>query len=115
MRQILRVHFQQARQGTTFESLSEHQKLLHFMCEASKSMQAIDAGYGWSMRCAIGHLFDKWLVDEQNMALWEDDAGMVPGYQQVLISTLVAQANEELLKNDKMRIGCFERAGMLTS
>ena len=29
------------------------------------------------------------------------------------MSRLVALANDETLKNDKMRIGCFERTGML--
>jgi hypothetical protein len=65
------------------------------------------------MRCAIGRLLDKWLLDEDNLALWEDEAGMVPGDRRVLMSRFVALANEETLKNDKMRIGCFERTGML--
>lgn len=47
------------------------------------------------------------------MALWEDEKGMTAGDRRVLISRLVAQANEENLKNDEMRIGCFCRTGML--
>jgi hypothetical protein len=31
----------------------------------------------------------------------------------VLMSRLVALANDEALQNDKMRIGCFQRTGML--
>jgi hypothetical protein len=65
------------------------------------------------MRCAIGRLLDKWLLDEDNLALWEDEAGMVPGDRRVLMSRLVALANDEVLKNEKMRIGCFQRTGML--
>ena len=61
------------------------------------------------MRCAIGRLLDKWLLDEDNLALWEDEGGMVPGDRRVLMSKLVAKANEEVLRNDKMRIGCFVR------
>jgi DDE superfamily endonuclease len=79
----------------------------------TESLQAIDAGYGRSMRCAIGRLLDKWLLDEDNLALWEDEAGMVPGDRRVLMSRLVALANDEVLKNDRMRIGCFQRTGML--
>lgn len=79
----------------------------------TESLQAIDAGYGRSMRCAIGRLLDKWLLDEDNLALWEDEAGMVTGDRRVLMSRIVALANDEVLKNDKMRIGCFRRTGML--
>jgi DDE superfamily endonuclease len=79
----------------------------------TESLQAIDAGYGRSMRCAIGRLLDKWLLDEDNLALWENEAGMVPGDRRVLMSRFVALANDEVLKNDKMRIGCFQRTGML--
>jgi hypothetical protein len=66
------------------------------------------------MRCAIGHLLEKWrLLDEDNMALWEDETGVATGDRRVLMSKLVAEANKEVLENHKMRIGFFERTGML--
>ena len=98
----------------TREIYAQGNVFLYFLPpNVTESLQAIDAGYGWSMRCAIGRLLDKWLMDEDNMALWEDEGGMIPGDRRVLMSKLVAAANEEVLKNDKMRIGCFERTGML--
>ena len=48
------------------------------------------------------------------MALWESEKGMVTADRR-LISKLVAQANEETLKNDEMRISCFLRTGMLVT
>ena len=68
----------------------------------TESLQAIDGSYGWSMRCAIGHCLDKWLMDEDTMALWEVEGGMIPQDRQALMSKLVATANKEVLKNDKM-------------
>ena len=38
---------------------------------------------------------------------------MFPGDRCVLKSKSVAQANEEVLKNDNMHIQCFERTGMM--
>ena len=38
---------------------------------------------------------------------------MKPEHRRVLMSKLLADANEEVLQNDKMRIGCFERTGLL--
>ena len=67
------------------------------------------------MRCAVGRLLDNWLVDEDNMTLWESEKGMVTADRRVLISKLVAQANEETLKNDEMHISCFLRTGMLVT
>lgn len=47
------------------------------------------------------------------MDKWERDKGMSAPERRVLISTLVAEANSEVLQNDVLRIGCFERTGML--
>jgi hypothetical protein len=52
-------------------------------------------------------------MDDENLASWEDEKGMPTGARRVLISQLVAQANEDVLKDDKMRIGCFKRTGCL--
>jgi hypothetical protein len=54
------------------------------------------------MRCTIGGLLDKWLLDEDNLALWEEERGVATGDRQVLLSMLVALTNDEALKNDKM-------------
>ena len=39
------------------------------------------------------------------MALWDDEAGMTPGYIQFLNPRLVAEAYEEVLKKDIISIG----------
>jgi len=45
------------------------------------------------------------------MEAWE--TSMSPAQtRRVLMSKLVADATEELLSNDEMRVGCFERTGM---
>jgi hypothetical protein len=77
----------------------------------TEAIQAIDAGYGRSMRAAIGRLLDDWLMNEDNMNKWEE--GMNAGERRILISNMVAMANKEVLQNDEMRVGCFTRTGML--
>ena len=79
----------------------------------TEAVQAIDAGYGRSMRCAIGQLLNAWLMEEKNMEMWETEKGMTAAQRRILISNLVSAANKEILKNDKLRIGCFQRTGML--
>ena len=65
------------------------------------------------MRCAIGRLLNAWLMEEKNMEMWETEKGMTAAQRRILISNLVSAANKEILKNDKLRIGCFQRTGML--
>ena len=79
----------------------------------TEAIQAIDAGYGRSVRCAIGRGLDAWLQLEDNMALWESEKGLSAAQRRVLISRLVSEANKEAVANDSMRVGCFERTGML--
>ena len=79
----------------------------------TEAIQAIDAGYGRSIRCAVGRGLDAWLLQEDNMTLWESEKGLTAAECQVLISRLVCEANKEVLANDNARIGCFERTGML--
>ena len=80
---------------------------------ATEAIQAIDAGHGRSVRCAIGRLLNEWLMADDNIEKWESDKGMTAAERRVLISTLVSKANKSSLSNDSMRIGCFERTGML--
>ena len=47
------------------------------------------------------------------MTLWESEKGLTAAQRRVLIARLVSEANKEALANEKMRIGCFERTGML--
>lgn len=54
----------------------------------TESLQPIDAGYERSLRCAVGRLLDNWLIDEDNMALWEDEVGMTTAARRVLISSV---------------------------
>jgi hypothetical protein len=85
-----------------------------FLCylppNLTDALQPIDAAYGRSLRCAIGRLLDQWLMDDENMEAWE--TSMSPAQRRVLMSKLVADATEEVLSNDDMRVGCFERTGM---
>ena len=75
--------------------------------------QAIDAGHGRSLRTAIGHSLDKWLMDSDNMERWEGT--MTAGERRILMTKLVGSANRVVMSddNDEMRVGCFERTGML--
>jgi hypothetical protein len=86
-----------------------------FLCfwppNLTDALQPIDAAYGRSLRCAIGRLLDLWLMDDENMEAWETD--MNPAQRRVLMSKIVAEATEEVLANEDMRVGCFERTGML--
>lgn len=79
----------------------------------TEAIQAIDAGYGRSIRCAVGRGLDAWLLQEDNMTLWESDKGLTAPERRVLVSRLVSEANKEALANDDARVGCFERTGML--
>ena len=85
--------------------------LFCFPPSVTEAIQPIDAGYGRSVRCAIGRLLDEWLMKSDNLELWE--AGMTAGQRRVLISNFVAKANEEALQNDSARISCFRRCGVL--
>ena len=75
-------------------------------------MQEIDTGYGRSIRCAIGHLLDEWLMADNNLEKWEEGK-LTASDRGVLMSNLVAKANDIALENDNMRVGCFIRTGGL--
>ena len=85
--------------------------LFCFPPAVTEAIQPIDAGYGRSIRCAIGRLLDEWLMEKDNMESWE--AGMTAGERRVLISHFVDKANKEALANDKARVSCFRRCGVL--
>ena len=69
------------------------------------ALQPIDAGYGRSLRCAVGRALDRWLECGDNIEKWETN--MPPRDRRILMTRLVADATEEVLKMDDMRIGCF--------
>ena len=75
--------------------------------DLTDALQPIDAGYGRSLRCAIGGgLLDNWwLMADANMEAWE--GAMKPAERHVLMSKLVADATEETVKCDDLRIGSF--------
>ena len=75
--------------------------------------QAIDAGYGRSLRIAVANSLDEWLMECDNMEKWEGK--MTAGERRILTTTLVAAGNKKVMSddNDEMRIGCFERTGNL--
>ena len=77
----------------------------------TETLQPIDAGYGRSVRLAIGSLLDEWLMEEENLAKWE--GSMSAAERRVLTTHLVAQATKETMTKDNMRVECFERTGCL--
>ena len=79
--------------------------------QTTESTQAIDAGFGRSVRCTLGNLLDAWLMEEENMLRWEGK--MTASERRVLINHLVAEATEKVMKNDEMRVNCFVRTGSL--
>lgn len=85
--------------------------LCYFPPCTTESTQAIDAGIGRSIRCAIGNLLDQWLLIEENMEKWE--GRMTASERRVLMSHIVAAATETVLKDDESRVGCFVRTGCL--
>ena len=85
--------------------------LCYFPPNCTESVQPIDAAYGRSMRCQIGNILDKWLMQESNLAQWEGK--MSASERRVLLSNLVGEANEKVLNNDDMRVNCFVRTGCL--
>ena len=64
--------------------------------------QIIDACYGRSPRYDVGRVLDKWLTKEENMDKWEGK--ITTSERRVLIDHLVANANDEALCNNRMRI-----------
>jgi hypothetical protein len=77
----------------------------------TEAIQPIDAGFGRSVRCAIGRKLDEWLLTEENLEKWE--RGMTAGERRILISNIAGAAFKETMKDDKMRVGCFKRTGCL--
>ena len=75
--------------------------------------QAIDAGYGRSLRIAVGNVLGELLMEHENMERWE--VKMTVGERCILTTKLVAAVNNKFMsdEDDEMRIGCFERTGNL--
>jgi len=82
-----------------------------FPAQCTQSIQPLDAAFGRSLRCSVGRKLDEWLIDADNLAKWEK--GMSAAERRILISDVVAGAMTECLKIDDMRVGCFERTGVL--
>jgi len=74
-------------------------------------VQPIDAGIGRSLRIAVGHALDGWLMDGANLMKWE--AKMSAGERRILITKLVGQAMQSIMSADSLRVGAFERTGCL--
>ena len=88
-----------------------HMFLLYFPPLTTESLQPIDAGYGRSIRCHIGHLLDEWLMTDENLEKWESK--LTASERRVLMTHLVAEANDLALMDDRMRVGCFKCTGLL--
>ena len=90
-----------------------HVFLCFFPPNMTHIVQPIDAGIGRSLRVAIGHALDKWLMDGENMMKWEGK--MTAGERRILITQLVGESMDYIMApdQDKLRIGAFERTGCL--
>ena len=86
--------------------------LTYYPSNTTESLQEIDAGYGRSIRCAIGRLLDVWLMADDNLEKWEKGKLTVSD-RRMLMSNLVTKVNDIALKNDNMRVGCFICTGGL--
>ena len=50
---------------------TNHVLVVYFPPNMTEMVQPIDAGYGRSLRCAIGRELDAWLMDAANLLKWE--------------------------------------------
>ena len=87
--------------------------LCYFPPGCTNFIQPIDAGYGRSLRTAVSNSLDEWLMESENLQKWEGK--MSASERRILTTNLVGKANKTVMSDemDKMRIGCFERTGML--
>jgi hypothetical protein len=76
-------------------------------------IQPIDAGIGRSVRTAIGHQLDDWLMHEEHMEIWEGK--MSAGERRILMTEFVSSAMNKVMGTDyeESRISAFERTGCL--
>jgi len=91
-----------------------HVFLCFFPPNMTHIVQPIDAAIGRSLRIAIGHALDRWVMDGENMMMkWE--AKMTAGERRILITQLVGESMEYIMApgQDKLRIGALERTGCL--
>ena len=88
-----------------------HVLLVCFESQTTESAQPIDDGHGMSVRCYIGNLLDKWLMIDDNLEKWESK--LTPSERRVLMKNLVAEASDLALMDDRMRVGCFRRTGLV--
>ena len=88
-----------------------HVFLCFFPPNMTHLVQPIDAGIGRSLRIAVGHALDGWLMDGANLMKWE--AKMSAGERRILITKLVGQAMQSIMSADSLRVGAFERTGCL--
>jgi hypothetical protein len=73
--------------------------------------QPVDAGYGQSVRKAMGRLQDEWLLDPDNLGKWTGDKTMSASDRRVLLTIWLGEAVEEVNKNADMLRKCFEHTG----
>ena len=87
--------------------------VIYFPTAMTEMVQPIDAGYGRSMRSAIGRELDLWLMNGDNLLKWEGK--MTAMERRILVTHLVARAQTYMLHEDRdrQRISCFERTGCL--
>ena len=86
--------------------------ILYFLPKnISEMVQPINAGLGRPLRCKIWHGLDTWVMSEDNLSKWEEN--MTAGERRVLITKLISDTQEEILKKeyDSQQVGCFERTG----
>ena len=86
---------------------------VYFPPNMTEMVQPVDAGYGRSLRSAIGRELDEWLMDAANLLKWEEK--MTAMERRVLVTHFIGRSQNYMMlpENDKRRIGCFERPGCL--
>ena len=62
--------------------------VIYFPPNMTEMIQPIDAGYGRSLRCAIGRELDAWLMDAANLIKWESKMSAME--RRILVTHLVA-------------------------
>ena len=87
--------------------------IVYFPPGMTEIVQPIDAGYGRSLRAAIGRELDSWLMNAENLLRWEGK--MTAMERMILVTHLVARAQKYMLSpnQDSSRVSCFERTGCL--
>ena len=76
-------------------------------------IQPIDAGLGRSVRIKISHALDEWLMDADNLEMWESK--MSASERRIVTTKFIGAAMKDVMSEDNtsMRSTTFEKTGCL--